>query len=139
MIKIKFTEKYRSTRLIIGYNAENDILRNQWLSSDISDEEMKFEMQQWMNIYEDIKAANILTDNNVGYIIVPTMQEWMAPFLFPKIVELGARRWAFIVGTDLFSAVSVEQMATEIEINAQVYIQRFFENEEEGIEWVLER
>jgi len=137
MNKINYTEKYRSNNLIIAYNSEKDIIRNQWLSSEISDDDMKYEMQQWMNVYEKIKAAHIVTDNKVNYIILPDMQIWMAPFLFPKIIDLGAKRWAFIIGSDLFAAVSVEQMATEIENKGVVYKQMFFEDEDEGVKWIL--
>jgi len=139
MKNLNYVEKYRSSRLVIAYNKEYDILRNQWLTFDISDDDMKYEMQQWMTVYEVIKAANIITDNNVAYIILPKMQEWMSAFLFPKIVDLGAKRWAFIVGTDIFSAISVEQMATEIEFSEQIYRQRFFEDESEAVTWVLKR
>ncbi len=139
MKNLNYVEKYRSSRLVIAYNKENDILRNQWLTFDISDDSMKAEMQEWLNVYEVVKASNILTDNKIAYIILPKMQEWMSVFLFPKIVDMGAKRWAFILGTDIFSAISVEQMATEIEFSEQIYKQRFFEDETEGIAWVLKR
>jgi len=139
METINYTEMYRSDRLVIAYSKGKDIIRNQWLMQDMPDEDMKFEMQQWMNVYEQVKASRIITDNTVGYVIVPEMQEWMAPFLFPKIINIAARRWAFIVGTEIFSAISVEQMATEIETNEHIYQQHFFETEDKGVAWILEQ
>jgi len=139
MKNLNYVEKYRSSRLVIAYNKEYDILRNQWLTFDILDEDMEYEMQEWMNVYEIVKATNIVTDNNINYIILPKMQKWMSAFLFPKIVDLGAKKWAFVVGTDIFSSISVEQMATELEFSEQIYKQQFFEDEAEAIEWVIKK
>ncbi len=45
-MKLEFTKIYQSERLVIDYNEESNILRNIWQMSKISDELMKFEMDE---------------------------------------------------------------------------------------------
>ncbi len=94
-----------------------------------------------MKVFDKYSPQYILTDNRAEYIILPDMQEWMAGLLFPKIIVKGTKRWAFLIGSDLFTTISIEQMTTEIEVpNIETkYIQQFFDDETDAMLWLTEK
>ncbi len=138
MNTINFREVYKSEDLVIFHDANNEILKNVWLDKDISTEMLKSEMHKWMEEFKKYKPSFMLTDNTVGLILGLDIQKWIADFLFPTITDISAKKWAIIVGDEIFSAVSTEQMTDEKSGESDDYKEEFFENDETAaIKWLL--
>ncbi len=138
MTNVNFTSLYSSNLLEIFYDEASGILKNTWKTTLISMEEVQTEMAAWMQKFEEKKPKLLLTNNQIGQILLPEIQAWIGGFLFPKITNLGIQRWAIVLSSDLFSSISVEQMLDDNQPK-DAFAQRMFEmNEKEAIEWLLE-
>ncbi len=131
-----FVELFKSEIMSIDYDLERDILRNAWLRRTIPDELAKSELENWVIYYHQTKPKYLITNLSGGFIIAPHMQEWMAHYLHP-IVSKTVKKWAFILHSDIFSALSV-QMAVEI-IDELGFEKKFFDQNDdiEVMEWLL--
>ncbi len=138
MTNVNFTSLYSSNLLEIFYDEASGILKNTWKTTLISMEEIQKEMKILMQKFEEKKPKLLLTNNQIGQILLPEIQAWIGGFLFPKITNLGIQRWAIVLSSDLFSSISVEQMLDDNQPK-DAFAQRMFEmNEKEAIEWLLE-
>ncbi len=138
MTNVNFTSLYSSNLLEIFYDEASGILKNTWKTTLISMEEVQTEMAAWMQKFEEKKPKLLLTNNQIGQILLPEIQAWIGGFLFPKITNLGATRWAIVLSGDLFSNISVVQMIDESNKPLDVFAQRLFEtNENEAIDWLM--
>ncbi len=63
------------------------------------------------------------------------MQEWMNKEILTIAVDI--KKSAYIVPTELFAQVSVEQ--TMDEVVGQRIVQQYFENESEAWKWLMEK
>ncbi len=71
---------------------------------------------------------------NMKYVIGLEMQEWMNKEILT--IAVNFKKSAYIVPTELFAQVSVEQ--TMEEETGQKIVQQYFENEDEARKWLLE-
>ena len=101
----------------------------------MTDDEFKKEMSI---IYDmvDKKKPKIALINllDMKYVIGLEMQEWMNKKILTA--EVNFKKSAYIVPTELFAQVSVEQ--TMEEETGQKIVKQYFENEDEARKWLLE-
>ncbi len=70
------------------------------------------------------------------FSIVPETQEWTAQEIAPLTTSL--ERMAFVMNSDIFSRISLEQLMEEDNIASKYSAPRYFETEEEAIKWLFE-
>ncbi len=131
------TKIYSSSQQEIYYDNENSILKNVWLVVDISFDEMKAEMKNWMDKFNEKRPKLMLTDSSNGTIVPIETQEWIIGFLFPTVIEKGVLKYAIIMSEEVVAELSVEQMFDEIRDKPTGEFQQFnFENETEALNWL---
>ena len=141
LIKIKkimsLTKIYSSELQEIYVDENKSLLKNIWLTTNISFDDMKKEMANAMDKFNEYNPKYMLTDNSLGQIVAPKVQEWVINFLFPTVVEKGVLKYAIILSDEIFSEVSVEQMFDEEkDIPNDEFQQLFFKEENQAIEWL---
>jgi len=115
----------------ILYDSEFNILKNDWLKRNIPDDIAKEELYNWVEYFNKVKPTYLITNLSGAFLIVPEMQEWMAHFLHP-IVSKVIKKWAFVMHSDIFSALSV-QMAVEVIPDLGFEEKYFDQNDEEAV------
>ncbi len=129
---------YSSKLQEIYYDDSKRIIKNIWLTDNISFEEMKKEMKNWMSNFNQTKAKYMLTDSSLGVLVPPKTQEWIIDFLFPTVIENGVSKYAILLSEEIFSQVSVEQMFDEDKVRENINFQQFFfdkDGEKKALDW----
>lgn len=132
---------YESPLQEIYHDSENSILKNVWKKEDMEFEMTKNEMEKWMEFFNKHNPTRLLTDNQIGQVLIPEIQAWVGGFLFPDIVEKGVMKWAIVSSDEIFSRVSVEQMFDEVENTEKDEFQQLFfkaDDEEKALNWLKE-
>ncbi|TAH19379.1 MAG: hypothetical protein EAZ08_09420 [Cytophagales bacterium] len=107
------------------------------VKKEMTDEDFKTAMTRYAEVTEQYKPAKLLVDSKFStYTIVPAMQEWVAQKIAPRTISL--QRMAFVVSTDIFVHVSLEQMMDEGGIADKYSKPRFFEEVNEAEKWLME-
>ena len=130
---------YSSPLQEIYYDVEKSLLINVWTTVNITMPQMQEEMTIWMEKFNEKKPKVLLTNNKIGQIIVPKIQDWVVNLLFPTIIEKGVLKWGIIISDEIFSEMSVEQMFDEVgDIKTDSYQQLFFKKEDDAkaLDWV---
>ena len=128
---------HKSEYVEVSYEQENSMLIEKFLPSttNMTDDEFKKEMSI---IYDmvDKKKPKIALINllDMKYVIGLEMQEWMNKKILTA--EVNFKKSAYIVPTELFAQVSVEQTMDE-EVGQKI-VKQYFENEDEARKWLLE-
>lgn len=119
---------------------ENKILYHIWKSTseNMQDEDFKEELLKTIKEdNEDEKYSSMVVDlRDFKFVITPEIQEWSDKNIFPLFREVGLNRVAFVVSSDLFSQISVEQMLEEE--NAQkIFAKQYFDDMLKAENWLL--
>ena len=134
---MSFTKIYSSKLQEIYFDENKSLIKNIWLIIDISFEDMKQEMINWMDKFNEYKPKYMFTDSSRGVIVVPIVQKWIIDFLFPAVVKKGVLKYAIILSDEIFSEVSVEQMFDEEkDIPNDEFQQLFFKDENQALDWL---
>jgi hypothetical protein len=101
----------------------------------MKDEDYKTEQINTLNFVLDNKASKLLINTQqLNFAITPDLQIWTDLNLVQPLINAGVEKFAFIIPSDLFTQVSVEQAVEE---NAQqLQSSRFFESKEEALNWL---
>ena len=130
---------HKSKYVEIGLESDNSLIIDKFLSStdQMSQKEFREEMDIFVSMCEKHKPENELVYLlDMKYVIGLEDQEWMNNEVFPKYENI-IKRMAFLVPSELFAQVSVEQ--TMDEAAGQKFVQKYFENEDEARKWLLEK
>jgi len=93
-------------------------------------------MLQIKEAVKNHKPASIMVQaQKMGFITSPEVQEWIDSEISPSFLENGVTKFAYIMPTDIFQQVAIEQMMDEK--NSKNFGTRFFDNEEEGYKWLV--
>ncbi len=136
---MSMTQIYSSELQEIYYDKSKSLIKNIWLAENISFEEMKKEMKNWMDNFNQTKAKYMLTDSSLGIIVPPKTQDWIVDFLFPTVIEKGILKYAILLSEEIFSQVSVEQMFDEKKVTEEDNFQQFFfdkSEEKKALDWL---
>lgn len=131
-------KKLLETKFIdIEYHKENMLYKLIWKSEteNMSDEEFKEIMTAYASFF-DRGGKYVLHDMiKMNYAIPPETQEWLDSYVNKKGVEAGIEKAAFVLSTNIFSSVSVQQ--TNDEMNAKKLPIQYFDNEEKAKDWLF--
>jgi len=104
-------------------------------SSNMSDEEYKYEMTKAIELFEKYKLRKILWNmSNFHFIVGVELQEWQNHNLFPNMLAVGAKDHAFIMPPEMISELSVEQAVEEP--NGLNFNIKHFDNEQDAVIWL---
>ncbi len=128
---------HQSKFVEIIYEKENSLIIDKFLSAteDMETSDFKEEMQIFVKKCEEHKPQRELVHLlDMKYAIVPEVQEWMNEEIFPKYKNI-IKRMAFLMPTEIFTQVAVEQ--TMEEETGQGFVQKYFDNEKDAREWLM--
>lgn len=99
---------------------------------------------EWKDIHlelvetvEKYQPSKLLVHSEVfDFPITPDLQDWLAQHVFPKVAKAGLRKIAFVIASDLFAQVSIEQLMNEDK--EQNFITGYFPSEKEAKNWLFE-
>jgi len=96
-------------------------------------------LRKVVRLIEEEKIVNLYADRlNCHFIITPDLQEWVADYITPKLIEAGLQKYVQVLPHELFSKVSGVQLAEESlkrKLIGQFEIQ-FFENRSDALKWI---
>jgi len=88
-------------------------------------------------IIKEYKPKNILADTtHFRFTITPDVQEWINEHILSLYSEIGVKKHAVLLSSDLFTLVSVEQ--TMDDYQEGVFINHYFEDSQKALDWLLE-
>lgn len=122
----------------IDFDVTNAVLKQTWLSSTskMTVDEYQVEQLKMLNLVKDNKAKALLANTkNFDFTIDPDMQLWTSETINEGMFKAGIKKVAFIVTSDIFSQVSIEQ--TQDENPDDCFELQYFEDAEEGFNWLI--
>jgi hypothetical protein len=132
-------EVYKNNLQVIYYYAEKSLMRIIVSSNTeyIGDE--SFQEAQWKSweMVRKYQPSRVLTNvQDLRYTIPPEMQEWTVKEIIARMIQLCVKRAAYIIPTDFYAQLSIEQLTDEIpELK---FSKRFFIDEKQAIDWLCE-
>jgi len=121
----------------IYFNKENKQMSNRWkkTTSDMTAEDFKNIVLQMASMVKEHKPKYIFADSSTyDFTITPDLQKWAGINYFAPAIQSGLVKLAFLVPSDFFTEISIQQMIEEKE--ALGISTRYFENEEEAVIWL---
>ncbi len=135
MIKV-----YNSVNQEIYIDSEKSLIKNIWKQEFIKTEDMHNEMKTWMRYFNEHKPTYMLTDSSIGNAVAPDVQDWIINLLFPEIINKGVKKYVVLVGDEIFSQTSINQMFNRDKVkNDDNFKQKNYPKykEEEAIDWLF--
>lgn len=129
---------HKSGYVEIIYEEDNSLIIDKFLpkTEDMTSKIFREEMNIFVNMCEKYKPEKELVHLlDMRYVITIEDQEWMNTEVFPKYEKI-IKKMAFLVPTEIFAQVAVEQ--TMDEEGGQKFFQRYFEDEANARKWLLE-
>ena len=129
-------DNYKSKFQSIEYNAEKKLVIQKWTSEskNLNEERFKEEMFKLKEFFENKQPEKVFIDHrDFKYPVVPALQEWINNNVNTKLAELKTKT-AFLVSSDLFTSVSVQQ--TLDEASGKEMTKKFFEDENKAKKWL---
>jgi len=131
-------ENFKNNIQTIEYNSSTKQVTQTWTkeSKSLSEPEFKTEMFELANFFEQYKPEKVLIDmRDFYFVVVPELQTWVNENVNSKLAEINELKTAFIVSSDLFASISVEQT---LEDNTKDINNRFFESKNDAEKWLAE-
>jgi len=119
------------------FDSEKSYFEERWKTESewATDEEFKSFQYEKIEVAKKYLPKLFLCDTRyLKYVIVPEMQEWLDKVVLNFWNTIGLEKCAFLISTDLFTQVSLEQAMTE---NAQKFIFRYFDDETQALRWLI--
>ena len=113
------------------------IMKLTWKSKtkDMDNHIFKEEMLEYVKLFE-MKPKYILQQmTNMKFTISPDLQDWINIEINPKALECGIVKAAFILSSDIFPSVSVEQSLDDF--NKETASVKYFEDEITAEKWLV--
>ena len=121
-----------------GHDVNDSMMIYQWFNTTelMNDEEYKHEMERNAKECQIYRHPKHLVDlRNFLYTISPEVQAWTDNIIFPRFLDTGLNRIAFVVSQDLFAQVSVEQMLEE-DTAVSSFQSRYFDHYFQARDWL---
>ncbi len=128
---------YESPYTKISFDQAKQIQIQVWKhTDDFTDELYKREVSANADIALGHKPKGLVSEATLfEHIVNPDLQTWTTENFFAKLQKAGVKRYAVIIGTELFVQVSVEQTIEEAEGIEGIVI-RYFDDLEKAKTWV---
>lgn len=127
---------YESNFIAISYQEEDAIVTGVWkeATKTLDDEAFKNDMLAWLKAVQAHQPVNIMAQAREYYhSITPELQLWVNEHILANYLEAGVKKLAFVVPSDLFAQVSIEQTIDEQQQTFQV---KYFEDEQKAKDWL---
>ncbi|EAY30554.1 hypothetical protein [Microscilla marina] len=126
--------EYKSDFLEVSYDSANSWVVNKWTDNTryLTIDQYKQETLALLKVFVDHQPlAGILSlTQDFHFVVDPEMQEWIT-----KIFEgYLPSKSAIVVGSEFVSQLSIEQTVQDLDV-----IVRYFDNESEAKEWLLDK
>lgn len=121
----------------IYFDKEKSLITHKALptTSEMSLEEFKQEMFRFVELCEQLLPTRDLVNlMNMNYIITPEVQEWVNSEIFPRFENI-IQQIALLLPSGIFESVALEQ--TMEEEGAQKFTQKYFDNEDQALKWLM--
>jgi hypothetical protein len=92
------------------YDDAHQLLISTWnTTADMTDEEYRQVAIEYLKACEKYRPKYSLVDGrNAAYIIPLDIQEWLNGYIYPKCIDAGICKLAFLVVKDLYTQISLE-------------------------------
>ena len=132
-------ELYKSKFIEITFDRANKNIKNKWfpITEQMSDEEYKSEMLKFADLAKEYKPTyHLIHSLDFKYTITIEMQEWTNFTIFPQLIEVGVKKIAFLVSSEIVAQMAIEQ--TLDESNASAFQVKYFDKEVDACAWFKE-
>jgi len=128
---------FENSFISIGFSRNKNLVINNWKEATdaMTDEEYKTLALKQVAVLEEKKPFNWLVNlAELKFALTPQTQEW-ADGLFPRILNTGVKKIAFIISSDVFAQISVEQLMEEKNVKTANFEIHYFDNEKDALKW----
>lgn len=73
---------------------------------------------------------------DLGFVVAPETQEWADTTMFPRIIAAGVKYIAFVLSSNIFSQISVEQLMEEKNVKTANFEIQNFGSVEDAENWL---
>lgn len=131
-------EKFDTQFFVIEHDKEKNLLKVTWRNTEeMETDSYQKAMLEYIAFHEKHPAPFLITDTrNFEMAIGLETQAWLDETIAPRQIALGMKKAAFLVSSDFIAQLSLEQAVDE-QAN-QPFELRFFDNEEEALDWLAE-
>lgn len=123
----------------VYFNEENKQMSNRWkaTTTDMDADGFKNVVLQMTEVVIKYKPVCMLADTLVyDFMVTPDLQEWSGVHYFAPAIKAGLQKLAFLVPSDYFTEISIQQMMDEEEaLGIKV---KYFDKEEDAVIWLHE-
>ncbi len=123
------------------FDAEMNLFSAVWKENTkhMSDDEFKNQLFLYIEKIAECEATKIFVDaTNNFFIMNVEIQIWHDETIIPQYIENNVSKIAFLVPSDIFSAVSIQQTFEETAASTtKAPIVKLFEAEDEAKNWLL--
>lgn len=129
-------EKYQSKIQSIEYFVNENLLIQTWNkgSNNATDSEFISEMLHLADYINQTKPKKLLVDmREFNFPVAPEQQDWVNKNVNKLLVEHQTKT-AFVVSSDLFTSISVEQTLNDNE--GKKVFRKFFDNYQNAKDWL---
>ncbi len=114
-----------------------DMLYTEWKesSSDLSEEELKTEMEQILQQVEEHQTKNIIADTSrFKYKATQKTQRWIGRFFMADIIEMGVKKYAIIVPKEVYPQFEGDNNEEELYEGFKV---KYFMSKDQAMNWLI--
>lgn len=129
---------YKSEFKTIEYQPKNEMIVIRWLPSTATIDEKTFKSEVTISLkfILEHKPQRILIDSSLfNFVMAPQTQEWLDNEVFTVYPKANVKRKAFLVTSDLFTQVSLQQHIEDAK--NQTFESAFFQSEEDALNWLI--
>ncbi|MEM8970062.1 MAG: STAS/SEC14 domain-containing protein [Bacteroidota bacterium] len=117
--------------LQIEHDEARDWLYTRWIG-DVTVEDVKAGGEKMLEQIQEKSCQKVLNDNRDVTGSWDDANEWITQNWMPRIVSAGLQKFAHIISPDIFAAMSVEEMMTQV----SGFEMHIFEDEEKAKVWL---
>lgn len=86
-----------------------------------------------LEFFQQKQIDKIISDTQNAALVKKEDTDWVATVITPKMMQHGLRRMAFIVPTNVFTQMSVDNFKSEAKGGVRI---QYFDNYEKAKEWI---
>jgi hypothetical protein len=132
------TKVYESKFLQLEFDADTKLIELTWLphTENMTEESYKSEFLVYLQSILNLRPTKLIADTRLmDFVISPELQKWTNQTIFPKSLEIGLNKVAFVVSREFITQMSIEKTMKENE--GSQFITRYFDQKEKALDWIL--
>lgn len=120
---------YEASNIIIGRDPETNILICTWIGPQ-NEKLLKQAGAKMQELFIEYKCTKILNDNSHVVGTWNHSTHWAANEWFPQMIELGLKKFAWVLAIDVYAQISAYRVSPGIEIAKN------FISKEDAMKWL---